>query len=64
MKYLVAPRLLAGMLALPLLVLVADILGVFGGFIIATVSLGFTAAIYLAEHVQLHADAGRRFRAW
>src|SRR5271156_4915525 len=38
-KYLVAPRLLAGIIALPLLVLVADILGVFGGFIIATVKL-------------------------
>ncbi|MBN9507825.1 MAG: ABC transporter permease [Alphaproteobacteria bacterium] len=47
MKYLVAPRLLAGLLALPLLVLVADILGVLGGFIIATVSLGFNRAIYL-----------------
>jgi phospholipid/cholesterol/gamma-HCH transport system permease protein len=47
MKYLVAPRLLAGLLALPLLVLVADIIGVLGGFIIATVSLGFNRAIYL-----------------
>ena len=36
MKYLVAPRLLAGILALPLLVLVADMLGVIGGFIVAT----------------------------
>jgi len=36
MKYLVAPRLLAGVIALPLLVLVADVLGVLGGFIIAT----------------------------
>ena len=41
MKYLVAPRLLAGTLALPLLVVVADILGVMGGFIIAVVKLGF-----------------------
>jgi phospholipid/cholesterol/gamma-HCH transport system permease protein len=47
MKYLVAPRLLAGIIALPLLVVIADILGVFGGFIIATVSLGFAPGIYL-----------------
>ena len=47
MKYLVAPRLLAGLIALPLLVVVADILGVMGGFIIATVKLGFNAATYL-----------------
>ena len=47
MKYLVAPRLLAGLIALPLLVVIADILGVLGGFIIATLKLGFNAATYL-----------------
>ncbi len=47
MKYLVAPRLLAGLIALPLLVLVADILGVAGGWLIATVKLGFNSIPYL-----------------
>jgi phospholipid/cholesterol/gamma-HCH transport system permease protein len=47
MKYLVAPRLLAGTIALPLLVLIADILGVMGGFIVSTVKLGFNPAGYL-----------------
>jgi phospholipid/cholesterol/gamma-HCH transport system permease protein len=47
MKYLVAPRLLAGILALPMLVVVADILGVMGGCIIATAKLGFNASTYL-----------------
>ena len=47
MKYLVAPRLLAATIALPLLVLVADVIGVFGGFIIAVVKLGFNAQAYL-----------------
>ncbi len=47
MKYLVAPRLLAGLIAVPLLVVVADILGVLGGFIIATAKLGFSAESYL-----------------
>ncbi|MGD0108592.1 MAG: ABC transporter permease, partial [Rhodopila sp.] len=41
MKYLVAPRLLAGIIALPLLVLIADLLGVMGGFIVSTLKLGF-----------------------
>ncbi len=49
MKYLVAPRLLAGLIALPLLVVVADILGVLGGFIIATAKLGFNATTYLTS---------------
>ncbi|WP_158746839.1 ABC transporter permease [Acidisphaera sp. L21] len=47
MKYLVAPRLLAGTLALPLLVVVADILGVAGGYLVATVKLGLSPSAYL-----------------
>ena len=51
MKYLVAPRLLAGLLALPLLVLVADVLGVGGGFLVATAKLGFDAHTYINNTV-------------
>ena len=57
MKYLVAPRLLAGIIALPALVLVADILGVMGGFIVSTVKLGFNAGIYLTNTMNfLHVE--------
>ena len=48
MKYLVAPRLLAGTLAMPLLVVIADILCVMGGWIIGTAKLGFGSASYLS----------------
>ena len=51
MKYLVAPRLLAGLVALPLLVVIADILGVAGGFVVSTVKLGFAPAAYLQSTV-------------
>jgi phospholipid/cholesterol/gamma-HCH transport system permease protein len=51
MKYLVAPRLLAGLLALPLLVVVADLLGVLGGFIVSVAKLGFNPASYIASTV-------------
>ncbi len=46
-KYLVAPRLIAGLLMLPLLVFIADIIGVFGGYIISIGKLGFNPATYL-----------------
>ncbi|HEX5796085.1 MAG TPA: ABC transporter permease, partial [Geminicoccaceae bacterium] len=46
-KYLVAPRLFAGLLMLPLLVLVADIIGVFGGYIVGIYKLGFNAYDYI-----------------
>ena len=47
MKYLVAPRLLAGVVALPLLVVVADILGIMGGYLVSTMKLGFSTGGYL-----------------
>jgi phospholipid/cholesterol/gamma-HCH transport system permease protein len=47
MKYLVTPRILAGTLALPLLVVVADTLGVMGGWLIGTGQLGFSSGAYL-----------------
>lgn len=47
MKYLVAPRLLAGTIALPVLVLVADVLGVAGGFIVGVFKLGFNPGAYM-----------------
>jgi phospholipid/cholesterol/gamma-HCH transport system permease protein len=46
-KYLIAPRLIAGIIMLPLLVLVADIIGVFGGYLLAVYKLGFNAQSYL-----------------
>ncbi|WP_169568743.1 MlaE family ABC transporter permease [Sneathiella limimaris] len=46
-KYLVAPRVLAGMVTLPALVLIADIIGVSGGFLVATESLDFNPSTYI-----------------
>jgi phospholipid/cholesterol/gamma-HCH transport system permease protein len=46
-KYLVAPRLLAGFTMLPLLVIVADIIGVFGGYLVGVHKLNFNPAAYL-----------------
>jgi phospholipid/cholesterol/gamma-HCH transport system permease protein len=48
-KYLVAPRLIAGLTMLPLLVLVADIIGVFGGFLIGVYRLDFNPAAYIGR---------------
>lgn len=50
-NYLVAPRLIAGTLVLPLLVLVADIIGIFGGFLIAVYQLNFNAGTYITNTI-------------
>jgi phospholipid/cholesterol/gamma-HCH transport system permease protein len=47
LNYLVAPRLVAGTLMLPLLVVVGDIIGVFGGYLVSIYKLGFNPAAYL-----------------
>jgi phospholipid/cholesterol/gamma-HCH transport system permease protein len=46
-KYLVLPRLLAGLLMLPCLVLIADIIGVFGGYLVSIHVLDFAPGPYL-----------------
>ncbi len=46
-KYLIAPRVIAGVTMLPLLVLVADSIGVFGGYVISVYNLGFNPTLYL-----------------
>jgi len=51
MKYLVVPRILAATIAMPLLVLVGNIIGVFGGFLVGTLRLDFNAAAYINNTV-------------
>ena len=51
LKYLVAPRIVAGLLMLPLLVGVADLIGVFGGYIVSIYKLGFNPATYIKNTV-------------
>jgi phospholipid/cholesterol/gamma-HCH transport system permease protein len=48
-KYLVVPRILAGTIAVPALVLVADVIGVFGGFLVATSKFGFNPSAYISQ---------------
>lgn len=47
MRYLVFPRVVAGILMLPLLVLVADVIGVMGGFLVSVYKLGFGPYEYI-----------------
>ena len=48
-KYLVAPRIIAAVICLPLLVLCADAIGVLGGYIVSIYKLGFNPASYLEQ---------------
>lgn len=46
-KYLVGPRILAAVVSLPLLVAIGDTIGIFGGYVVGTRSLGFNEFAYL-----------------
>ena len=48
-KYLIAPRLIASLIMLPCLVLVADIIGVMGGYLVAVYKLGYNSEAYIAN---------------
>lgn len=47
--YLIAPRVIAGTLMLPLLVALGDIIGVYGGYLVAINVLGFNTGSYLTQ---------------
>lgn len=49
LKYLVAPRILAALVMLPVLVLLADIIGVFGGYLVSVYKLGFNPGPYVHQ---------------
>ena len=52
LSYLVLPRLLAGLVTMPMLVLVADIIGVFGGYLVGVYRFDFNPAAYLTNTEQ------------
>ncbi|MBE9476327.1 MAG: ABC transporter permease [Proteobacteria bacterium] len=47
MKYLVAPRLAAATITMPILVFIGDTIGIMGGFMVGTGRLGFNQSTYL-----------------
>jgi phospholipid/cholesterol/gamma-HCH transport system permease protein len=46
-KYLVGPRVVAAVVTLPLLVAIGDTIGIMGGYVIGTRTLGFNGAAYI-----------------
>ena len=51
MKYLTVPRVLAALIVVPVLVGIGDVIGIYGGFLVATGQLGFNPASYIRNTV-------------
>jgi len=52
-RYLVAPRILAALFTLPILVAIADTIGIMGGYGVGTQSLGFNPSGYIKNTVDI-----------
>lgn len=47
MKYLVAPRLLAAVIVMPILAFIGDVIGILGGFLVGVARLDFSPGTYI-----------------
>jgi len=52
-KYLVVPRIIAGVLMLPVLTIIADFVGIIGGYLVGVGLLKINSGIYVAKMIQL-----------
>jgi len=52
-KYLIFPRVIAAIITLPILVFIADIIGIMGGYVVGTMSLGFVSESYIQNTVNI-----------
>jgi phospholipid/cholesterol/gamma-HCH transport system permease protein len=50
-QYLISPRIFAGIIMLPFLTMIADFIGVIGGYLIAVMLLGLDHGLYVAKVV-------------
>ncbi|MFQ5328480.1 MAG: MlaE family ABC transporter permease [Thermodesulfobacteriota bacterium] len=50
-RYLVTPRIFAGLLMLPILSIIASFVGIVGGYIVAVKMLGINSGVYIARTV-------------
>ena len=51
-KYLIAPRIIAAVISLPILVIIADIIGIMGGYLVSVHSLGFSPGPYINNTIK------------
>jgi phospholipid/cholesterol/gamma-HCH transport system permease protein len=60
-KYLISPNILAGLITLPLLTAIADVVGIYGGYLVGVQLLGVGQGVYFGE---MKAILGMRHLDW
>lgn len=51
-KYLATPRIIAALITLPCLVLIGDVIGIMGGYLVSVFKLGFNSTAYINNTVE------------
>ncbi len=51
-QYLLRPKIIAMLISTPFLILIADTLGIFGGYLVSIYKLGFNEALYIKSTLQ------------
>lgn len=51
MRYLMVPRVLAGLISVPLLTSIFNVVGIFGGYVVAVGTLGISSGTFLSQMV-------------
>lgn len=51
LQYITSPYVISGLIVMPILTIIADIIGIFGGYLVATGYLGFNSSMYLKRTV-------------
>jgi phospholipid/cholesterol/gamma-HCH transport system permease protein len=52
-KYLVVPRIVAGVVMLPVLTIIADFVGIIGGYVVGVGLLDINSGIYMAKMIEI-----------
>jgi phospholipid/cholesterol/gamma-HCH transport system permease protein len=53
MRYLIAPRVIAGVIVMPLLVIIANLIGILGGFAVSVQTLDFDPSVYIKNTIDI-----------
>ena len=51
-KYLIVPRIVSAMIAMPMLIVCTDLIGAYGGYIVGSYQLGYTSEMYIKGVMQ------------
>jgi phospholipid/cholesterol/gamma-HCH transport system permease protein len=63
-KYLISPNILAGLITLPLLTAIVDVVGIYGGYLVGVQLLGVGQGVYFGEMIDFISSYDIKIGLW